>query len=286
MRGRRTENPDARDGGPFTFMHACRFLLLIGLLCCGGCCSGPARAQQPKNTWAPPRPIQPPAVRQPDRKELEQVKAAAVAMAAELHKFQAENTRLAGERERAKAWNAELLNELARKREEAKPPAVAPTRPPQSASTIVETLAAHLNNWWPAWLLGAIGVSSPFAFAAVAVGRYFLRRKLLAPRKPPATPESRSEVSPPADTFRMDYEEQAPVDRDLREGRELLRLHALEGRDPLQDAIAGRLMRSRLDAFAESKSDPAKATWADELRREIDQRFNEVAPTKFTVKQE
>lgn len=72
-----------------------------------------------------------------------------------------------------------------------------------------------------------------------------------------------------------------PIERDDREARELLRLSQLEGRDPLQDAIAGRLALDRLDAIAEGDADAARVAWADELRRELRERFNEIAPTKW-----
>jgi hypothetical protein len=77
-------------------------------------------------------------------------------------------------------------------------------------------------------------------------------------------------------------ETQQPIERDDREARELLRLSQLEGRDPLQDAIAGRLALDRLDAIAES-NDSVQATWADELRRELRERFNDIAPTKWEL---
>jgi hypothetical protein len=73
-----------------------------------------------------------------------------------------------------------------------------------------------------------------------------------------------------------------PVERDDREARELLRLSQLEGRDPLQDAVAGRLALDRLDALAEG-DDSVRASWADELRRELRERFNDIAPTKWEV---
>ena len=76
-------------------------------------------------------------------------------------------------------------------------------------------------------------------------------------------------------------DERAPIERDDREARELLRLSQLEGRDPLQDAVAGRLALDRLDALAESDGDPNHIAWADGLRRELRERFNEIAPTKF-----
>ena len=73
------------------------------------------------------------------------------------------------------------------------------------------------------------------------------------------------------------------IERDDREARELLRLSQLEGRDPLQDALAGRLALDRLDAAADGDADPAQRRWADDLRRELRERFNEVAPAKFEL---
>jgi hypothetical protein len=86
-------------------------------------------------------------------------------------------------------------------------------------------------------------------------------------------------------TFRgaLHIETRAPIERDDREARELLRLSQLEGRDPLQDALAGRLALDRLDAVADGDADPQRAQLADELRRELRERFNEIAPTKFQV---
>ncbi len=81
----------------------------------------------------------------------------------------------------------------------------------------------------------------------------------------------------------VQQETRQPIERDDREARQLLRLSQLEGRDPLQDAVAGRLVLDRLDATAEGHADSNKARWADELRRELRERFNEIAPTKFEV---
>ncbi|MEM8944118.1 MAG: hypothetical protein AAGD11_02965 [Planctomycetota bacterium] len=75
-----------------------------------------------------------------------------------------------------------------------------------------------------------------------------------------------------------------PIERDDEEARQLLRLSQLEGRDPLQDAVAGRLALDRLDAIADGCADSHHANWADEMRRELRERFNEIAPTKFSVK--
>lgn len=75
---------------------------------------------------------------------------------------------------------------------------------------------------------------------------------------------------------------QQPIERDDTEARQLLRLSQLEGRDPLQDAVAGRIALDRLDAIAESGTDSSQASWADQLRRELRERYNDIAPTKFT----
>lgn len=84
--------------------------------------------------------------------------------------------------------------------------------------------------------------------------------------------------------LRKQSETHQPIERDDTETRQLLRLSQLEGRDPLQDAVAGRLALDRLDAVADSDADPQRANWADELRRELRERFNDIAPTKLQFK--
>jgi hypothetical protein len=79
-------------------------------------------------------------------------------------------------------------------------------------------------------------------------------------------------------------EEQQPIERDDVEARQLLRLSQLEGRDPLQDAVAGRIALDRLDALAEGHTNDEQARWADELRRELRERFNDISPTKFQIR--
>jgi hypothetical protein len=96
--------------------------------------------------------------------------------------------------------------------------------------------------------------------------------------EPPSGEEG--SVNQAEQTFQEDVQ---PIERDDREARELLRLSQLEGRDPLQDAVAGRLALDRLDAVADGDVDSARAAWADELRRELRERFNEIAPTKWVL---
>ena len=139
----------------------------------------------------------------------------------------------------------------------------------------------------------ALGISGPTGWgiiAAASVGGWVVgrRRKSRAKgresRAGKASPDLDSQLStldPPEATAAADVS--FPIERDDREARELLRLSQLEGRDPLQDAVAGRLALDRLDALAEGDADPQRASWADRLRRELRERFNEIAPTKFQV---
>jgi hypothetical protein len=164
--------------------------------------------------------------------------------------------------------------------------------------------------------ISALGVSGPAGWgilAAASVGSWLLGRRLRRRGEqrgsrsetkqasvPSPAPHSSSLATPQeataaadaafqratsshANAITMHTETCAPIERDDREARELLRLSQLEGRDPLQDALAGRLALDRLDALAESDADPARARLADDLRRELRERFNEIAPTKFEV---
>jgi len=153
--------------------------------------------------------------------------------------------------------------------------------------------------------VGLLGLSGPAGWGvlvAMTVGGWAIGRRMKRPTPEvveaacfKAKHEQPSEAStckegPAADspeTFRGSeaewQETRQPIERDDREARQLLRLSQLEGRDPLQDAVAGRLVLDRLDATAEGDMDPQRASWADELRRELRERFNEIAPTKFTV---
>jgi hypothetical protein len=140
----------------------------------------------------------------------------------------------------------------------------------------------------------ALGISGPTGWgliAAASIGGWLLgrrmKKKLRVSSSESRKVERDQQLAPRASQLATPMEATAaaetsfPVERDDREARELLRLSQLEGRDPLQDAVAGRLVLDRLDALAESDVDPQQATWADRLRRELRERFNEIAPTKF-----
>jgi hypothetical protein len=144
----------------------------------------------------------------------------------------------------------------------------------------------------------ALGISGPAGWgviAAATIGGWLVGRRLKkrsrvassglrgqAAARQLATRNSQLTTPPEATAA---AETSFPVERDDREARELLRLSQLEGRDPLQDAVAGRIALDRLDALAESDADPHHASWADRLRRELRERFNEIAPTKFQLSQ-
>ncbi|RIK71851.1 MAG: hypothetical protein DCC67_20070, partial [Planctomycetota bacterium] len=160
---------------------------------------------------------------------------------------------------------------------------------------------------WAAALLGLSGpVGWGVAAAAIAGGWFIGRRwkkkapgasrkareqvaqRQLAPhsRRPAQAPEATAaaaETFPGASDSAELLAVHQPVERDDVEARQLLRLSQLEGRDPLQDALAGRLALDRLDALAESDDDPPRQQWADALRRELRERFDDIAPTKFEV---
>lgn len=156
----------------------------------------------------------------------------------------------------------------------------------------------------------ALGISGPVGWgivAATTIGGWLIGRRLRrgsaerGPRgdcgtkphsrsaRPSSPAPSQEATAAAADTFRappLVAETHQPIEREDREARELLRLSQLEGRDPLQDAVAGRLALDRLDAAADGDSDAQRARWADELRRELRERFNDIAPTKFEVRSE
>jgi hypothetical protein len=135
----------------------------------------------------------------------------------------------------------------------------------------------------------ALGLSGPAGWgvlAAASAGGWLLgrRRRKKARAAPLArAQEATAAAAEPFRRGRRQVDRRQPIERDDREARQLLRLSQLEGRDPLQDALAGRLALDRLDAAAEGDADPAHARWADALRRELREAFNAVAPTKFTV---
>jgi hypothetical protein len=133
----------------------------------------------------------------------------------------------------------------------------------------------------------ALGISGPMGWGmlgAATVCGWLIGRRLKRRRRRQSSSNQHQASSIPTSSEATAAADSAfPIERDDREARELLRLSQLEGRDPLQDALAGRLALDRLDSIAEGDADPNHATWADRLRRELREKFNEIAPTKFQL---
>ncbi|MEQ8836899.1 MAG: serine protease, partial [Lacipirellulaceae bacterium] len=123
-----------------------------------------------------------------------------------------------------------LEKELAR--QAAKSASNAPSQPSSS-------IWRQLTN--PRWasISGLVGV----AFGGWLLHRRWHKRskKSNTQEATAAAEESFPEKSTTESTDEVAIESAAPIERDDREARQLLRLSQLEGRDPLQDALAGRL---------------------------------------------
>ena len=66
--------------------------------------------------------------------------------------------------------------------------------------------------------------------------------------------------------------------RDDTEAAQFIRLSQLEGRSPLHDALIGRIAFDELDKAIDTEPDGPAADWARKLRRQLEDRFNEMAP--------
>lgn len=152
-----------------------------------------------------------------------------------------------------------------------RPPAVphAPPRQEAPRESPSGAPAAIDGSWAARWVLWYAGPPGAAACAAMIAWRLFKRRRR------EATAAAERGFPGAAET------EASPIERDDREARQLLQLSQLEGRDPLQDALAGRLALDRLDEIAERAANDQHAQFADDLRRELRERFNDVAPTNF-----
>jgi len=111
----------------------------------------------------------------------------------------------------------------------------------------------------------ALGFSAPPA-ALLWGGVVLLRRwRRKRQRKTPA----KKEPAEPAAGFSL-------LPRRDEEAAQFLRLSMLEGRDPLHDALVGRLAYDEIQNIIDAKG-PA-AEWAAGLRRTLEARFNEMVP--------
>ena len=121
-------------------------------------------------------------------------------------------------------------------------------------------------------ILAGLGWTGPPALAAVAglkVLSVLIRRR----RRKRGSGEAVDAASefPPSEPV-------GSIPRDDTEARQILQLSRLEGRSPLHDALIGRIAFDELDKTIDSKPDGSEADWARKLRRQLEDRFNEMAP--------
>ena len=88
--------------------------------------------------------------------------------------------------------------------------------------------------------------------------------------------EPRAEV--PGNSFQRD---DIKIPREEQEAVELLRLSQAEGRDPLHDALIGRLAFDELDNEIEGGTN-GRAEWARELKSKLEGKFNKIMPLAIT----
>jgi hypothetical protein len=114
----------------------------------------------------------------------------------------------------------------------------------------------------PAWLTTAVtvgGFSFPPALVAGLALRWLIRRRRA----------KRKGVTADAGGLFL---------RDTTEAAQFLRLSKSEGRSPLHDALIGRLAYDELQNTIDRKPDGPEADFARDLRRRLENRFNEMAP--------
>jgi len=159
----------------------------------------------------------------------------------------------------------------------------------------VDALAAAAVARLLPYAWGAVGLGglTPAALAAWGalrlLARVRRRRRRTAPPDPSSRPAAATPASSPAatdDAVDSDPAEPAaeagrpfcPAERSTEEARQLLRLSELEGRSPLHDAIVGRFTFDALDRTIDADPTGPAADYARRIRRELEDRFNEVAP--------
>lgn len=99
-------------------------------------------------------------------------------------------------------------------------------------------------------------------------------------RKADPRPSTDSGRCPPPveDGPAFDFPQNPP--RDTTEAKQFLRLAQLEGRDPLHDALVGRFAIDELEMMIER--DGPDAAFATDLKRTLEDRFNDMVPLKRT----
>jgi len=175
---------------------------------------------------------------------------------------------------------------------------------------VIESGAPAVAAHWAPWLLPALAGAStgPVGWAVIAGGmalrRRWRKRKLkhtgsyaeavrVYRDKPPAKPPAPENVTvregsckptaPKTDRPPEEAERDFPghLPRDNTEAEQLLQLSRLERRDPVHDALVGRLAFDKLDTLIEKGG--AEADWARTFKRNLEDRFNDIVPLAETV---
>jgi len=121
-------------------------------------------------------------------------------------------------------------------------------------------------------VLTALGWATPptAALSAISLGWMLLRRR----RKKRQTNQHQEAQADQAEPFSV-----ANWPRDPSEAAQFLRLSQAEGRDPVSDALIGRVCQDRLRSIIEgSTSSPEAKSWAKDLERDLLATFNEMMP--------
>lgn len=153
--------------------------------------------------------------------------------------------------------------------------------PPATAADAAPSADAAGDPWY--WDLvpyaatlaaGAAGVAVPWWGSIVWAGYRIARR-----RRRRREAEAEEGAGPPADSFRGAG---VPLPRRDTEAVQFLRLSQSEGRDPLHDALVGRVTFDELDRLIDDERTPEEhRQFALKLRRTLEDRFNEMAPMEL-----
>ena len=119
----------------------------------------------------------------------------------------------------------------------------------------------------PAWL-APVAIGGPAGVAGLigwqVIGALWRRQK-------------RKQKEPRAESAQATFPKRPRVPREEQEALELLRLSQAEGRDPLHDALVGRIAFDELDNQIEG-GENGQAQWARELKAKLEGTFNKVMP--------
>ncbi len=156
---------------------------------------------------------------------------------------------------------------------------------------VIKRAAPAAAARWAPWLLPALAGAStgPVGWAlVVGVAALWRRTRKSQRRRIDGGKRSESEsafgsspfVSPdrPSGGAGDDFPRRLP--RDNVEAEQFLRLSRLEGRDPVHDALVGRLAYDELDKWIEK--DGSEAGFARDLKKTLQDRFNAFVPLAMT----